>query len=198
MIAELLQDATWSGPELDDDAILAACPDELQHYLKQCNGFILFRGGLHVRGACTAPDWHSLREVWKDDHALSELYAEVAPTDVPFAQDCMGDQFLLRKSHVVRLKAEDGGLEELNLSLDGFFAAYLADPEGFLSFSIERPLEPGMVFFAYPPFVVKSEKPPSLGTVPVFDALHAHAALADQLRDLPDGAEIRISVDPPG
>lgn len=192
MTAEVIRHATWTGPAIDDQATLEACPPELQHFLKQCNGFILFSGGLHVRGTCHTPEWHSLSRVWRGDDALSELYDSVEPTDVPFAQDCMGDQFLLREGRVIQLVAEEDTPHDLNLSLDEFFGECIANPENFLSFSFQRPLQPGEVFFAYPPFVMKSDTPASLRPVPTLQALHVHASIAKQLRDLPEGAEIRI------
>jgi hypothetical protein len=195
MGAEVIRHATWVGPAIDDHVTLDACPPELQQFLKLCNGFILFSGGLHVRGTCITPEWHSLSRVWHGDDALYGLYGSVEPTDVPFAQDCMGDQFLLREGRVIRLSAEQDTLHDLNLGLAEFFGECILNPESFLSFNFQRPLQPGEVFFAYPPFVIKSEKPSSLGPVPTIQALQVHASIAKQLRELPDGAEIRIKID---
>ncbi len=37
----------------------------------------------------------TLRQVWIGEDRLSRLYPAVNADDVPFAQDCFGDQFLL-------------------------------------------------------------------------------------------------------
>lgn len=196
VVADLLKHVTWLAQSSYGDSPLPNCPLDLQEVLRAANGFILFRGGLHVRGACSDPSWHSLQYVWDGDAAMSKLFVNVDRMDVPFAQDCMGDQFLLRGDAVARLSAEDGAVNGLGISLGEFFDACLNDPEGFLSFSLARALEPGQVLFAYPPFVFRSDKPPSLGAVPALDALHAHADIARQIQDLPDGASIRFSVEP--
>jgi hypothetical protein len=45
------------------------------------------------------------------------------PEDVPFAQDAVGDQWLLRDGRVVRLLAETGDIENHDDDLVGFGAA---------------------------------------------------------------------------
>src|ERR1700681_1788880 len=108
-----LDHLTFSGPAIDDREMLAKLPKELAALLTQTNGFIQFHGGLHVRGACLAPAWHSLREAWLGDNAFHRLYPEVEPDDIPFAEDYLGDQFLLRGGDVWRLYAETGEVEPL-------------------------------------------------------------------------------------
>src|SRR5271166_4833360 len=97
-----LEHVTYRGPAIDDRAILAKLPRALTELLEQTNGFIQFHGGLHVRGACRQPDWHSLRAAWESEHAFHQLYPEVDPEDIPFAEDALGDQFLLRDGEVWR------------------------------------------------------------------------------------------------
>ena len=114
-----LDHVTFVGPPIDDHEILAKIPANLAGLLQQLNGFIQFHGGLHVRGACRQPSWHSLRDAWVGVHAFHSLYPTVHPEDVPFTEDCLGDQFLLRDERVHRLAAETGELQALNLSLAG-------------------------------------------------------------------------------
>ena len=82
-----------------------------------------FDGGLHVHGACLDPGWHSLRHVLEGPEALYRLYSVLAPTDIPFAQDALGDQFILRQGIVHRLAAETGDLEALRLQVERSEAA---------------------------------------------------------------------------
>src|SRR5688500_2057614 len=103
MSAVKLDGVTWKGPKIDDAELLRELPEGLRDLLNWQNGFVLHGGALHVRGACSVPDWHSLRKVWQSDEALHHLYATVQRADVPFAQDIFGDQFLLRKEVVMRL-----------------------------------------------------------------------------------------------
>src|SRR5436190_11238258 len=123
-----LRHVTWTGPPADDKELLDQLPPDLAGLLKQLDGFVQFSGGLHVRGACRTPAWHSLRDAWRGEHAYHRLYPDVRPDDVPFAQDCLGDQFLLRDGRVWRLAAETGGTRSLGISLAGFLEAAQADP----------------------------------------------------------------------
>jgi hypothetical protein len=108
-----LDGVTFVGPAWrgGDPALLERLPARLRTLLEQVNGFVAFRGGLHVRGMCSGPVWHSLEAAWTGPFAIHRLFPTVLPDDVPFAQDCMGDQFLLREGRVLRLMAELGELE---------------------------------------------------------------------------------------
>src|SRR5206468_454105 len=88
-------------------ALLAEPTDEGRPF----SGFIQFHGGLHTRGACLGPPWHSLGEAWRGETAISRLFPEVGESDVPFAQDYLGNQFLYRNGFVLKLSAELGRLE---------------------------------------------------------------------------------------
>jgi hypothetical protein len=72
-------------------AALQKVPGDLMRMLEDINGFVAFDGGLHLRGVCQAPEWHSLEEVWDGGHALHRLFPAVRADDVPFAQDCLAD-----------------------------------------------------------------------------------------------------------
>jgi hypothetical protein len=193
---------TFKGSEVSDPEILGRVPDAYRHLLNHINGFVMFDGGLHVRGAVLSPDWHSLRNIWSGDLVLHRLYPALRETDVPFAQDCLGDQFILRDEVVHRLSAETGELESLGMSLDTFLGKAQGNPVEFLSlhpllqFMAEGGrLEPGQLLNAYPPFCMKeSGKGVSLKAVPVFEQLRFLADFAKQIVELPEGAEIRIKV----
>src|SRR5688572_427235 len=133
MSAVKLDGLTWTGPKIDDRDILRELPEALRELLGWQNGFVLHGGAVHVRGACLAPDWHSLRNAWHGDEAMHKLYAAMQPADVPFAQDIFGDQFLLRDEVVMRLFAESGEVEMMAENLDEFLAALNIDLEGYLN-----------------------------------------------------------------
>ena len=98
-----LCDFTFEGPPIDDREVFDRLPQPLRRLLEDTNGFVRYGGGLHVRGACTGPEWHSLRRAWSGEAAFHRLYDGIEETDIPFAQDCLGDQFLLRDDKVLRL-----------------------------------------------------------------------------------------------
>lgn len=197
-----LEHVTFTGPPLDDGDLLVRLPANLAGLLRQINGFIQFHGGLHVRGACDEPDWHSLRNAWDGADAFWRLYPEVHQADVPFAEDCMGDQFLLRDGVVHQLAAEIGEVESLGVGLREFFQAVAADPVEFLSLHplLQHQqdggrLEPGQLLAASPPFFTKeSADGVSLAAISAGERRRFLADIAAQLRDVPDGGEIVFRV----
>ena len=187
------------APPIDDHELLARLPVPLRRMLEECNGYVLYHGGLHVRGACRAPTWHSLREVWQGPRALHRLFPAVRPDDVPYAEDAFGNQFLLRDGVVHKLSAEDGSVESLHLGLRAFDEAVRADPVGFLLLQpLERfradggVLEPGQLLSVWPPFITReSEQGVSLRAVPAVERIGFLADFARQIASVPDGERIR-------
>jgi hypothetical protein len=122
--------------------------------------------------------------------------------DIPFAEDCMGDQFILRTGRVHRLAAETGELWTLDLDLAGFFDAVQADSIGFLSLQpllqFQRDggaLEPGQLLGAYPPFCTQqSGAGVHLAAIPADECRLFLADFAAQIRDVPDGGKIVFKV----
>jgi hypothetical protein len=191
----------FTGPAVDDEEILGRCPEALADILRQINGFVQFDGGLHVRGACHEPAWHSLRNAWIGADAFHLLYPNVKESDAPFAEDCMGDQFLLRDDVVWKLSAETGEMESYDLSLVNWLEAVQADPvealsmQPLLQLQIEGDkLQPGQLISAAPPFFVQSEDAVSLRAVPGDERRRFLADLASQIRDLPDGTPITFRI----
>jgi hypothetical protein len=129
-----LGNITFRGPDFEvNSPVVDLLPANLVDLLTRINGFVQFGGGLHVRGVCAEPTWHSIAEVMVGPRALERQYEWVLPTNVPFAQDCMADQFLLRDGQVCKLQSETGKVHSLDLRLPQFFAAVEADPVGFLA-----------------------------------------------------------------
>lgn len=190
----------YQGPPIDDFEILDRLPPEYQDLLARANGYVAYNGGLHVRGACREPEWHSLRAAWEGPRALALLFREVTPDDVPFAEDALGDQFLLRGGTVHRLDAEMGEMRSLGLDLADFDAAVRADPVGYLSLAPLQnfrarggELKPGQLLSAYPPFCLATPAADvSLRAVPAGDRIAFLAGFAAQIHELPDGTPVRI------
>jgi hypothetical protein len=189
---------TWIGPPVDDNDLLGKLPSSLRSLLVQINGFVLRGGALHVRGAVSEPRWHSLREIWSGPAALHRLYPEVLESDVPFAQDCVGDQFALRDGSVYRLEAETGVMQELSPNLPEFLRSASSDPMNFLQahpLAEHGPLEPGFLLHAYPPFCTAEAKAGvSLRGVPAEELISWHAELSAKLSGVPDGGRIRFEL----
>ena len=192
----------YTGPLIDDHAILELLPIEYREFLTQCNGYVAFHGGLHVRGACINPTWHSLRYWWFGDGALPALYSAIDQNDIPFAEDALGNQFLLRGGIVHRLSAELGELNSLEVDLRGFDTCVREHPVGYLSLEpLEEfrakggMLEPGQLLSVYPPFVTEESKTGvSYRAIPTEDRIRFLADFARQIADVPDRARIRVQV----
>jgi hypothetical protein len=193
---------TYRGPQERDDELLTRLPDPLRSLLSQINGFILMGGALHVRGACKLPAWHSLEEAWIGERSFSTSYEAVDPQDVPFAEDALGDQFLLRDGVVNKLHAETGSIEFLGRSLFEFLEAVQEDPLGelqlepFISFYRDGGrIQPGELLMAYPPFCTReSEAGVSFKAVPTHQRLGFLADFSAKVSKLPGGARISIQV----
>ncbi len=195
-----LSHVTFQGPPVNDQELLEHLPQNLVSVLTSLNGFVQFGGGLHVRGACIEPDWHSLRRAWFGPGSIGDLFPAVSQEWVPFAEDCVGDQFLLKSTDVVRLSAETGELEDLGLSLGEFLRRANADPieflamEPLLQFQQDRgELPDGHLVHVYPPFCTEeAANGVSLGAVPAWELHEFHSELAKSLPD--DGGKLRIEI----
>ena len=193
---------TFIGAEIIDTDILNRLPEAHRRLLKNENGFILFGGGLHVRGAVLSPEWHSLRKVWFGDLALHRLFPAITETDVPFAQDCLGDQFVLREDTVHKLDAETGTLRNFGMDLEVFLSCARENPVEFLSlqplqqFQLEGgELRPGQLLSVYPPFIFEeSAQSVSLKAISMFDRIGFLAELASQVEGLANGTKVRLDV----
>jgi hypothetical protein len=197
-----LEHVTYRGPAIDDCGILARLPPGLRALLEQINGFVQFHGGLHLRGACLDPAWHALRSALEGEQAFHLLYPDVSPDDIPFAEDALGDQFLLRDGEVWRLFAETGELESLDISFGDFLNEVEANAVEFLSlqpllqFQQEGGvLEPGQLLSAMPPFCTEdSGDGVSLAAVPSLERRLLLASFASQIRDLADGESFKFEI----
>lgn len=192
----------YVGPPIDDPEILERLPAEYRELLARANGYTAYHGGLHVRGACRAPEWHALRGAWEGERALHRLFPAVLPDDVPFAEDALGDQYLLRGGTVHRLAGETGALVSLGVDLADFDAAVRADPVEYLRL---EPLEafraeggallPGQLLSVYPPYCVSTSAPGrSFKAIAAADRIAFLASLAAQLRDHPDGTAVTFEI----
>jgi hypothetical protein len=191
-----IEHTNFTGSSIDDRELLAKLPKELAKLLEQINGFIQFHGGFHVRGACLAPAWHSLRDAWIGKNAFHQLYPDVTPEDIPFAEDCMGDQFLLRDRIVWQLFAETGELESLESTFTEFMQNVEDDPgehlalHPLLQFQREGGhLLPGQLLSATPPFCLEeADDGVSLEAVPSGERRQFLAKFASKMGKSPDVA----------
>jgi hypothetical protein len=189
---------TWEGGDSDDKELLDELPADLRAVITNPNGFILHHGAIHFRGCMKQPAWHSLREAWCGDHAFHRLYKGILESDVPFAQDQVGDQYFLRGKEVFRLDAETGDVSRFEADLESFLAGIADDIAEYLNVGLDHQLQPGFLLQAYPPFcVAESGHGTSLRPVPAKELILFHADLASQISHVPDGGKIQFTLDHP-
>ncbi len=188
----------WTGTPVDDYEMLQRVPQALAESLQRRNGYIAALGGFHLRGASSSPAWHSLRTAWEGPNALHRLFPALCSTDVPFAQDCFGDQFLLREGRVIHLQGETGTVQQMDMNWQEYMRRVDVDPFGFLNLEPLRryreqggALEPGQLLSVYPPFNAvgggASFRP--------IDTMERIAALADfalQISEVQNGEQVTI------
>ncbi|WP_133645101.1 hypothetical protein [Zeaxanthinibacter enoshimensis] len=193
---------TYTGLSITDQETLDKLPNNFSDFFGQVNGIIAFNGGLHIRGCVNAPDWHSIKYYWTGEGALHKKYEELDEQDIPFGQDCLGDQFLLRNLTVHQLSGETGDLENLGLTFEQFISNAIEDPMNFLSL---QPLQqflnqgghltPGESLSVYPPFCTKeSANGVSIKNVPTKERIDFLANFYQQLKDLGEGQQIQIKI----
>lgn len=198
-----LTDVTFQGPPVATAEIPAEVPKGYAFLLSQINGFVAFDGGLHIRGHCTEPAWHSLPAAWHGPDALHTLFPALRPTDVPFGQDCLGDQFILRSGLVHRLCGESGELEPMEVAWSEFLRRVEDDAVGFLGLQPLRQflrdggaLAPGQLLNAVPPFITKdAAKGVFLKPIPVADRLSFLAQLAKSVSGMADGQVFQFAIE---
>jgi hypothetical protein len=198
----LFERLTYAGPPIDDPGLLDELPRDLRSLLRQANGFVAYGGALHVRGACLAPDWHALRTAWQGAAAIASCYRSVFTADVPFAQDALGDQYLLRDGAVWHLKAEIDESELFADSLPEFLEQVSAAPLDYLVlgplqdfWDQDGHLQPGELLSVYPPLIMRANPSTySYRAIPAADRLAFLASFAAQVRDLPDGTSVKFVI----
>ncbi len=148
---------TFRGESPVDDGLAARLPEELQDFYRGSNGIIAYNGGLQIRSCTNDSHWNSLGYYWLGEGALHAHYPNLLSSDIPFGQDCVGDQFFLRDESVWLLSAETGDVIDMEASLFEFFDNCIEDPVEYLAMEplvhhldMEGALAPGMLVHVVP------------------------------------------------
>jgi hypothetical protein len=192
----------YRNDKITDLETFEKLPNELKAFLEQSNGLIAFNGGLQIRGCVSGPNWISLKEIWTGESNLFRTYTCLTETDIPFAQDPFGDQFILRDGFVYRLNSECGELQNLELGFNDFLKTIIKNPIEFLmleSFNelleMNIRLECGQLMNVYPPFMFNSDDQRSFKPVPTNEQISFLKSIYLQTKDLPEGQQIKIKIE---
>lgn len=198
-----MQDITYIGEPVSDAATFKLLPFDMQAFMLQHNGIVAYFGGLHIRGCCHEPTWHSLKEAWQGETAFWRTYPKLKHSDLPFGQDAVGNQFFLRRGQVWHLDTETGEVQNLNVDFRMFITGVERFPAEALDLSAVAVfmqggahLMPGELLAVYPPSCVKTDGDQlNLTRMPVDVRLGSLANLYQQIIRLKPGQKIRLRKD---
>jgi len=191
----------FTGAPITSATTLALLPSYLQEFLRKQNGVVAYFGGLHIRGCVGVPAWHALEEAWHGPNAFWRTYSTVLRSDIPFAQDCVGNQFLLRGDAVYFLDTETGELADLEVDFKHFLFGVEKFPVDALGMQPLRTfqqgggvLHPGQLLSLYPPACIATQDKTktSIKAVATPERLAWLAKFYQQIKDLPDGQSIQF------
>lgn len=195
-------DPMFEVPQFDPAHLPAGFPLHASHkaLLKRRNGGYFWGGALHIFGACAEPETHSLSR-WNADDLWRQNFGDSASGLFFFAEDAFGDQFALdSKGKVFIFRAENGQVEELADDFEQWLLMAVHTPDELLGrptfarwASSNGRLPYGHQLQAYPPFLFSdSDDEVELDAVEALDNMNFHAAIAQQLASIPEGARVRI------
>jgi len=174
---------------------------ELAELLGEANGFYAFESALLVRPMTSAAGALGVLE-WNQPDCWQAAYDGLADGLLCFAEDVFGGQFCIGRNGVVMFDPETGEQDRLATTLDGW-ARELLDDYGTLTgqplahtwqashgaLAPEQRLVPKLPFVLGGEFEVANLR---VGTSTA--EMLARASVAVQIRDLPDGAAIKLTV----
>jgi hypothetical protein len=176
---------------------------QLDALLRARNGFFAFESALLVRpsdGQGSAvrglSEWNRA-DLWKGsyDGLADGLYC--------FAEDVFGGQFCLSEAGVVSFDPETGDTRPMGHDLESWAGSLLADYPNLTGHAVARrwqevhgQIGPELRLVPRIPFVLGGEFDlPNLHLLDSLEAMRFRASIAVQIRDLPDGASIRLVVE---
>jgi hypothetical protein len=196
----LLPFIEWSGGPAEIRCPLVLDRDH-KSLLSLHNGLTAFDGGLRIFG--TKPGKLPTLQEWNEQKGWRSAYKElVKETLIFFAEDVFGNQFAFDDGGVVYLDVENGRAAPFANSFSQWLSIILEDPVDTLQLMLykgwlgkgER-LEPSEHLCPVYPFIVKADPPlKELYRVKSMEDMLYKGNFAYQIKDVPDGAQIKIKV----
>jgi hypothetical protein len=178
-----------------------AAAQELVSLLALKNGFYAFEGALHV-----FPDLGNNMDIglirWNSDDLWRREYNDMTNGCIFFAEDAIGSQFCLKESQIWMFVPETGELELVAPTIEDWAQTILDDYQLWTAHSLVHAwqekngaLPVGSRLVPKTPFVLGGEY--SIDNLRAIDAVTGmifRANLALQIRNLPDGAEVKLKI----
>jgi hypothetical protein len=185
---------------------LEARLDEVDSMLAQKNGFYAFEGALHVfpeqagdvnPQEITLAEWNG-RKLWRVE------YDDLTEGLFFFAEDIFGVQFAIQKNDIVSFDPESGEIKRIAGDIEEWAGVILDDFRLLTGFPIAHDwqqqhgaLQRGKRLLPKIPFVLGGQyESCNLIAVDAVEGMRYRGELWRQIRDLPDGAQVRLNVLP--
>ena len=173
----------------------------LLNMLRKRNGFYALESALHVFPATSNPQVLGL-DSWNDDSLWRGEYRGMANGCLFFAEDVFGGQFCIKANKIYTFDPETGELEHLADDFDGWAKEIINDYEVLTGYPLAHQwqkkngqLPSNKRLLPKVPFVAGGEF--TLDNLYLHDAIEGmkfRADIANQIKDLPDGAQIQFNI----
>jgi hypothetical protein len=177
--------------------------DDLLGMLRQRNGFYALESALHV-----FPSHSSQHEIglvdWNEGGLWRDAYKGLDNGCLFFAEDVFGGQFCIKGNQVYTFDPETGALDYLADDMEGWAKAIISDYEVLTGYPLahqwqqqngqipaRKRLLPKMPFVAGGEFTLDN-----LYLADAVDGMNFRADIANQIKDLPNGAQIKFKIHP--
>jgi hypothetical protein len=199
-IKMLLPFIGWSGGPAEIRCPLVLDRDH-KSLLSQYNGLTAFDGGLRVFG--TQSKLLPTLQEWNEQNGWRSAYKELINERlIFFAEDVFGNQFAFDDGRVVYFDVENGRASPFAKSFSEWLSITLEDPVDTLQLMLYRNwlgkgqrLEPSEHLCPVYPFIVKGNPPlEEIYPVKSMEDMMYKGNFAYQIKDVPDGAQIKIRV----
>jgi hypothetical protein len=196
-IEDFYSEINYWGQDIDDFDTLEILPEYLKAFFLKQNGFIAFKGGLHIRGCVKEPRWHSLKEIWFGNNKLSNLFDSIETNDIPIAQDCFGDQFVIRNGGLWLLHSETDYMTDLGIDFIQFIQQVFINSSKFLNIENIQclGLKPGQLINVVPPFCINSKDGYKFRPIDAIEQLNYLSFFSREIKGLPDWTNINLKTE---
>ncbi len=182
-------------------SLAGSLADELLSMLRERNGFYALESALHVFPSHSSQQEMGL-EKWNDSALWRNDYKGMADDCLFFAEDVFGGQFCIKDNKVYTFDPETGALDYLADDIEGWAKAIVSDYAVLTGYPLahqwqeqhgqlpaKKRLLPKIPFVAGGEFALDN-----LYLADSVDGMKFRADIANQIKELPDGAQIKFSV----
>lgn len=175
--------------------------EDLINLLNKRNGFYCFESALHVFPVETDGEEIGLID-WNDKGLWIECYDDLARNALFFAEDVSGGQFCIKEDGIYTFDPETGAFDYLAPDINEWCKLILEDYEVLTGYPLANAwqkkygsIPPGYRLVPKIPFVVGGEyEPDNIYLEKSTIAMKARATIALQIRDVPDGSNIQLTL----